>query len=153
MSGVTLPWGVQPMEIDFLILADAAQVADGKLYLLGGGWDRIAVNALPAAQMIGVAVGVVVPWTETNTPHTLALTIEDEDGGSVLPPVSVRLEVGRPPGLPAGAEQRLMVAFNAQLALPRFGGYVVSARLDTGAERRLRFSVGAGPQFRQDAGT
>ncbi|MGH2588324.1 MAG: hypothetical protein ACRDJE_25675, partial [Dehalococcoidia bacterium] len=58
------------------------------------------------------------------------------------------LEVGRPPGLPAGAEQRVMVAFNAQLNLPHLGDYVVTAALDTGAQRRLRFSVIAGAQFR-----
>ncbi|MGH7350686.1 MAG: DUF6941 family protein, partial [Candidatus Rokuibacteriota bacterium] len=83
-----------------------------------------------------------------NTPHTLRLTVEDEDGAAVFPPVEVRLEVGRPPGLPAGAEQRVMVAFNAQLNLPHLGDYVVTAALDTGAQRRLRFSVIAGAQFR-----
>jgi hypothetical protein len=136
------------MDIDFLILADAAQVAEGKLYVMGGGWDRMAVNTLPAVQMVGVAVGIVVPWAETNTPRTLTLMVEDEDGGAVLPPVAVRVEVGRPPGLAAGAEQRVMVAFNAQLGLPRFGGYVVTAALDGGPQRRLRFGVMAGPQFR-----
>lgn len=136
------------MEIDFLILADAAQVADGKLYLLGGGWDRLAVNALPAVQMAGIAVAVVVPWSETNIPHTMTLTIDDEDGAAVLPPVSVQVEVGRPPGLAAGADQRVLVAFNAQLNLPRLGGYAVTAALESGTQRRLRFSAVRGPQLR-----
>ena len=139
------------MEIDFLILADAAQVAEGKLYLMGGGWDRLAVNMLPATQMVGIAVAVVVPWAETNTPHTLTLTIDDEDGAAVLPPVTVRVEVGRPPGLAAGAEQRVLVAFNAQLQLPRLGGYAISAALEDGAQKRLRFATVAGPQFRDGA--
>jgi hypothetical protein len=137
------------MEIDFLILADAAQVADGKLYLLGGGWDRLAVQALPAMQMAGIAVGVLVPWAETNTPRSLTLTVEDDDGGTVVPPLTVRVEVGRPPGLPAGAEQRVMVALNAQLALPRLGGYVITAALEGGAQRRLRFGVVQGPHFKE----
>jgi hypothetical protein len=137
------------MDIDFLILADAAQVADGKLFLMGGGWDRLLVNAIPAAQVVGVAVGVLVPWTETNRPHTLTLLVEDEDGGRVLPPVSVQLEVGRPPGLPDGAEQRVMVAFNAQLSLPKLGDYAITASLETGAQRRLRFTAAPGPQFQQ----
>ena len=138
------------MEIDFLILADAAQVADGKLYLMGGGWDRIAVNGLPVIQAAGIAVGVLVPWSETNTPRTLTLAIEDEDGGEVLPQVGVRVEVGRPPGLAGGADQRVMVAFNAQLALQRLGDYVISAALDAGSQKRLRFSVAPGPQFRPE---
>ena len=31
------------MEVDWLILADSAQVTGGKLYMLGGGWDRLTV--------------------------------------------------------------------------------------------------------------
>ena len=138
------------MDIDFLILADAAQVADGKLYLLGGGWDRLAVNALPAAHMLGVAVGVLVPWAEANSGRTLTLSIADEDGGTVLPPVSVRVEVGRPAGLPAGAEQRVMLSFNAQVALPRLGDYALLATLDGGPEKRYRFSVMPGAAFRTE---
>lgn len=133
------------MEIDFLILADSAQVADGKLYLLGGGWDRLAVNTLPATQMVGVAVGILVPWTETNSGQTLTLAIADEDGAAVLPPVTLRIEVGRPSGLTAGAEQRVVVAFNAPLTLPRLGGYALTATLDEGVSRRQRFGVQAGP--------
>lgn len=140
------------MEIDFLILADAAQVAEGKLYLLGGGWDRIAVNTLPAVQTVGIAVGVIVPWNETNVPHTLTLTVEDDDGAAILQPVEVRLEIGRPAGLIAGSDQRVTVAFNAHLGLAKLGGYVVTTSLENGAQKRLRFAVSAGPQFRQDPG-
>jgi len=139
------------MEIDFLILADAAQVAEGKLYLLGGGWDRMAVNTLPAVQTVGIAVGVVVPWNETNTPHTLRLMIDDEDGATILQPVEVSLEIGRPAGLSAGSDQRVTVAFNAHIPLAKLGGYAVTAALENGAQKRLRFGVTPGPQFRQDA--
>ncbi|MGE0540596.1 MAG: hypothetical protein AB7R89_10485 [Dehalococcoidia bacterium] len=139
------------MEIDFLILADAAQVAEGKLYLLGGGWDRMAINVLPAVQTVGIAVGVIVPWNETNTTHTLRLTIEDEDGATILQPVDVQLEIGRPAGLTAGSDQRITVAFNAHLGLSKLGGYAITAELETGAQKRLRFGVTPGPQFRQDS--
>lgn len=136
------------MEIDFLILADAAQVAEGKLYLMGGGWDRLAVNALPAAHLAGFAVGVLVPWTETNTAHALTLTIADEDGGEVMPPVAINVEVGRPSGLPAGSEQRVLVAFNAQISLPTLGGYAVTLSLNGEPRKRARFTVAAGPNLR-----
>ncbi len=138
------------MDIDFLILADAAQVAEGKLYLLGGGWDRMALNSLPAVQTIGIAVGVIVPWNETNTPHTLRLMVEDEDGATIIQPVEVRLEIGRPAGLSAGSDQRVTVAFNAHLPLSKRGGYVVTTALENGAQKRLRFRVAPGPQFRQE---
>ena len=148
MSVTSPSWGVQPMEIDFLILADAAQVADGKLYLLGGGWDRLVANALPVTQPAGIAVGILVPWSETNSGRTLTLTVEDEDGGPVLPPIAVRVEVGRPAGLAAGAEQRVLLAFNAQIVLPRLGEYAVTATIDDTVRRRQRFGVISGPSFR-----
>jgi hypothetical protein len=138
------------MDIDYLILADAAQVAEGKLYLLGGGWDRLAVNVLPAVQSVGIAVGVIVPWNETNTSHTLRLTIEDDDGTAILQPVDVQLEVGRPAGITAGSDQRVTVAFNAHLGLSKLGGYVITASLETSAPKRLRFAVSPGLQFRQE---
>src|SRR5688500_1930861 len=37
------PQGGQ-MEVEWLILADSAQVIGGKLFLLGGGWDVLTVN-------------------------------------------------------------------------------------------------------------
>jgi hypothetical protein len=136
------------MEIDFLILSDSAQVAEGKLYMLGGGWDRLAVIGLPAVQPMGIAVGLLVPWGETNVPTNLWISIEDDDGGAVMPSVSARVEVGRPTGIPPGSEQRVILAFNVQVALPRLGGYAVIAGFDDGAWRRHRFTVQAGPNFR-----
>jgi hypothetical protein len=32
--------------LDYLLVADGAQVVGGKLYLLGGGWDRLTVPDL-----------------------------------------------------------------------------------------------------------
>jgi len=39
------------MEVEWLILADAAQVVGNKLYLMGGGWDKLTINnVFPADQ-------------------------------------------------------------------------------------------------------
>jgi len=35
------------MQLDFLILADRAEAVNGKLYLLGGAWDRLGLTSLP----------------------------------------------------------------------------------------------------------
>ncbi len=45
-----------------LLLCDAAQVADGKLYVLGGGWSLIGPDPTPSA----VAIKVDVDWTEVD---------------------------------------------------------------------------------------
>jgi hypothetical protein len=59
-----------------MLLADSAQVADGKLYILGGGWSVTGPDPVPSA----VAVKVAVDWHEFNTPHHWELILEDADG-------------------------------------------------------------------------
>jgi hypothetical protein len=59
-----------------MLLADSAQVADGKLYILGGGWSVTGPEPVPSA----VAIKVAVDWHEFNSPHHWELILEDADG-------------------------------------------------------------------------
>lgn len=59
-----------------MLLADSAQVADGKLYILGGGWSVTGPEPVPSA----VAINVAVDWHEFNSPHHWELILEDADG-------------------------------------------------------------------------
>ena len=36
--------GIEHVEIDFMLLADKAEVLGGKLYMMGGAWDRLTIN-------------------------------------------------------------------------------------------------------------
>lgn len=86
-----------------MLLADSAQVADRKLFVLGGGVSAIG----PRPQPMGVAIRIEVPWDRANTPHQWRLDLLDEDGHPVLineQPLVVhgRFEAGRPAGLKAG---------------------------------------------------
>jgi len=100
-----------------LLLADFAQVADGKLNIIGGGWSVIGPMPVPSA----VAVKIQVPWDQTNVKHTVALELKDEDGAPVTfptpmgpQPVKIEgaLEVGRPPGVRPGTPLEAPMAFN-----------------------------------------
>lgn len=62
-----------------MLLADSAQVADGKLYILGGGWSVTGPEPTPSA----VAIKVSVDSHEFNTSHHWELFIEDADGQPV----------------------------------------------------------------------
>jgi hypothetical protein len=62
-----------------MILADSAQVADGKLYILGGGWSVTGPDPTPSA----VAIKVGVDSHEFNAPHHWELFLEDADGQPV----------------------------------------------------------------------
>ena len=134
------------MNVEWLILADAAQVNGNKLYLLGGGWDRLTIRRpLPANHLMAVAAAFRVSWNETNQRHQWEIEVVDADGNS-LGKVAGELEVGRPAGVTPGQDQRLQIAVGMNLQLPREGTYSVVAKLSGGEERSFPFTVvqGAG---------
>ena len=90
-----------------MMLADAAQEVNGKLYILGGGWSVTG----PALPPMALALKVDVPWSAANQPHEFLLVLVDADGHPVRVDgqdtdvrASGQFEVGRPPGLPAGTD-------------------------------------------------
>jgi hypothetical protein len=100
-----------------MMLCDSAQVADGKLYILGGGWSMTGPDPVPSA----IALKIDVAWNEAETSHHWELFLEDADGRPVLVqtpegehPVEVRGEftVGRPPGIPEGSPIDVALAVN-----------------------------------------
>jgi len=100
-----------------MLLCDAAQVADGKLYILGGGWSVTGPMPVPSA----VAIKVEVDWHEVSRPHHWELFLEDADGGAVMidtpegsQPVEVRgdFSVGQPVGVPEGSPVDVPMAVN-----------------------------------------
>jgi hypothetical protein len=107
-----------------MLLADAAQVADGKLYILGGGWSITGPDPTPSA----VAIKIQVDWHETNVEHHWELFLEDADGQPVMvatpdgdQPVEIRgeLSVGLPEGVIEGTPVDVPVAINlGPLPLP-----------------------------------
>ena len=90
-----------------MMLADAAQEVNGKLYVLGGGWSVTG----PVLPPMALALKLDVPWSAANQPHEFLLVLIDADGHPVRvgdDDGEVRaggtFEVGRPPGLPAGTD-------------------------------------------------
>ncbi len=134
------------MEIEWLILADAAQIADGKLNLLGGGWDTLTANTdFPLQRHLAIAAAFRVPWNQTNQAHTLRIEIQDEDGRGLFG-AGGEIEVGRPPGIPEGQDQRAQIALDLTLTIERPGNYVIIGRIEGEArESRVPFRVIPGP--------
>ena len=65
-----------------MMLADHAQVADGKLFISGGGWSVCG----PGPVACGVAVLFHIPWQHTNEKISFTLRLLDEDGTPVSQP-------------------------------------------------------------------
>ena len=133
------------MRVEWLILADAATVVGDKLYLLGGGWDRLTVSKPPPVpHQMAVAASFRVPWNETNLKHRFTLEICDADGISLFN-FGGSFEVGRPAGLPQGQSQRSQIAVNMGLMFNKLGGYVIVGRVDDHAESEARFPFSVVP--------
>lgn len=100
-----------------MLLCDAAQVADGKLFVLGGGWSLTGPDPMPSA----IAMKIDVGWHEADEVHHWELYLEDADGRPVMidtpegaHPVEVRGEfnVTRPPTVPEGTPIDVALAVN-----------------------------------------
>ncbi len=138
------------MQVEWLILADAAQVVGGKLYLLGGGWDQIIVNkAFPIDQRMALALGINVPWNETNQKHNLEIEIVSEDVATEetksLMKMGGQFEIGRPAGIRQGQEQRFQMAMDMTIKIATAGTKTVIARIEGQEVKRVVFNVAPGP--------
>ena len=120
-------------EVDYLLVADRAEVVNGKLYLMGGSWDRIQPQKFPHRMMLGIALGVRIPFAYTDEQHTVAIEIQHE--GKRLVGFEAKLTTGRPPGM-AGMDMLVPMAFNIPLAIPEEGTVVLRAAVDGREPRR-----------------
>jgi hypothetical protein len=117
------------------MLADAAQVAEGKLWCLGAGWSRIKANT-PAPQALGIVVHV--PFDMTNRPIKIECRLLTDDGEQVETEddspeaigAGAEFEVGRPPGIKHGERLNfpLVLRFNGLAHKP--GGYVWECKIE-----------------------
>ena len=134
------------MQIDYALIADHADIAGGKLYLNGGGWDRYQMGTFPAQLRLAVAVGIRVDWDETNRATPVRVTVEDDDGTELVS-VNGSANVGRPPRLTPGSSQLIQMAVNVQVRIERASGFRAIVRVGDEAEpadtRVLPFRVEA----------
>ncbi len=126
-------------DVDYLIVADRADVMGGKLYLMGGGFDRIQPPDYPLNLMLGIAVGVRVPYQETEDPHKIRVTLERADGDNLVE-IEAEIQTGRPPGM-RGKDLPVPMAFNVPLTLSEPGDYVLTATVDGRELRRHQITA------------
>jgi hypothetical protein len=100
-----------------LMLADSAQAVGGKLFVLGGAVQTTITRPAPLA----ICGTIIIPWDETNTPHTLTVLLESTAGQAIMVPtpmgdqpfrIEANFEGGRPPGAPKGTEFTTPIAMN-----------------------------------------
>jgi hypothetical protein len=130
------------MQIQHIVLADYAEIVNGKLYLMGGGWNTFFAREVPVQMRIAVAVGVRIEWEETNRPIPVRVYVEDDDGKE-LARIEGTMQVGRPANLPGGSSQLSQMAVNLSLSAARYGNYRIRALAGEG-----EFAEESGVSFR-----
>jgi hypothetical protein len=126
-----------------IILCDAAEEINGKLYILGGGWTHLLSPNQPTN--VALAMMIRVPLDEAGKQHKLEVSLLREDGEPVrVGENPVRLEgafeVGAPPGMKPGRPIIAPVALQFQLALPP-GDYAWELQIDGVLVAEARFWV------------
>ena len=137
------------MQVDALMLANSAELREGLLYVLGGGWTRCwpePGQGFPYDRVIVAAFAIRVDYAETNEEHKFRLEIRDSDE-AVLGPGQVEggFTVGRDAHLTAGMSQVVQMAGPLAIKLPSAGVYSVVLSIDDREQQRIAFEALPGP--------
>jgi hypothetical protein len=131
------------MKLTSAMLADAAQVQGGKLFVLGGGFDTISVRSLPAVhRTLTLAMVAEVEPDERQRDLELLITLIDEDGTDMGVQAKGRLRVGAPPNLPPGSSSIVpIVSPFHNITFPAAKGYTFVVSLNGNELARIAFRV------------
>jgi hypothetical protein len=113
------------MEVTTAMLADAATVEKGKLFIHGGGWDTIDVGTTPATHPTMALVLIFrIEYDEALTDILIVIELLDEDDKPLPLRIEGKINVGHPPrsrrGMPTF--HPLAMTFNL-LTFDHEGGY------------------------------
>lgn len=131
------------MRLTSAMLADAAQVQSGKLFVLGGGFDTITVRSLPAVhRSLTLAMVAEVSPEERQRDLVLGIKLVDEDGAEIGVEAKGKLRVGAPPNLPPGSPSIVpIVSPFHNITFPEAKGYTFLVSVDDTELARIGFRI------------
>ncbi len=131
--------------IDYLIAANHAEIANGLLYVSGGGFTDIYRPKLEPSSYLNifsVALSLAIPWDETNRLHTISVRVEKLEDMFVLSETHASMNISRPPTLPEGVELHVTATVAFNIVFPEPSDYQIVATVDTeGDSKKWRFRV------------
>jgi hypothetical protein len=135
-------------EIGWMILADKAEALNGKIYMLGGGFDRLVVRDIRNQPQVGIAMEVLVPREMAGQPIPLVLSREYPDGRAALPSIAagnMTMPI-MPTQLADGIEMlRGLIVITVSFDLPSAGTYIIGATLGEGLKKMVRLDIVVDP--------
>ena len=131
------------MRLTTAMLADAAQVQGGKLFVLGGGFDTISARTIPVVhRSLTLAMVAEVEPDERHRDLEVAIQLIDEDGGPLDVEAKGKLRVGAPPNLPPGSASIVpIVSPFYNIRFPDAKGYAFVVSFEDEELSRVRFRV------------
>ena len=131
------------MRLTTAMLADAAQVQGGKLFVLGGGFDTISARTVPVVhRSLTLAMVAEVDPDERHRDLEIAISLIDEDGNPMDVEAKGKLRVGAPPNLPPGSASIVpIVSPFYNIRFPDAKGYAFVVRFEEEELTRVRFRV------------
>lgn len=137
-----------PLSVKSAMLADAATLAENKLYVHGGQWDTMATSSLPVRfPSMAVVLVIEVPYDEALEPHQIELTL-DLDGRELDAPRAIGdLRTGHGPTSARGAPGFMPLVIPIQnLDLQEAGRYDWLIKIDGEPIARIPMAVQLVPQ-------
>jgi hypothetical protein len=129
------------VKLDWAILANAAEVQNNLIFVLGGGWDTGTRPLYPAPFQGALAMRLLLHPTEMSRPHKVEIQLNDEDGQPIAPIIGLNTNPGPPPpNHPTGWDVAALVVVGMQsLMIPKPGGYSLEILLDDQHFRTIPF--------------
>lgn len=113
------------MQVTTAMLADAASVERGKLFIHGGGWDTIDVPAIPAVHpALALVLIFQIDYDEALSDIPIVIELLDEDDKPLELRIEGKINAGHPPRLRRGMPTFHPLALSfPMLTFQHEGGY------------------------------
>lgn len=120
------------MRLDTFLLADSAQAAGEKIYVLGGGLSSFSVPEVPYPVSLSVVLRFTRSDDDITKSHSLVVTVAGPEGEPVIPPARVLVQPQQADiGDQAGSENIVQVLISAPvLKIRDLGMHRIQVRLD-----------------------
>jgi Family of unknown function (DUF6941) len=135
-------------ELDYALLADSAQVSEGKTFILGGGVSILWRDQYPALMGFVLVLQLSHHRSEANTSHDLRIQVVDADGNPLLPEIQGQLDLGEAPeNIPRNVPLMapLVLNFPPLPVIQRPGEYAIEILLDGRHLKSLPFAAAHPP--------
>jgi hypothetical protein len=126
------------MKIEFVMLADAVESVNGKLYVMGGGWSQLNFPQYPAPARIGIAISFLLEPADAEKAHPFQVTVLNPTEAAVLPPIHGQVEVKQ---VDSSSTTRAFVTINSNVQIPMPGTYQVVVVGAPSDRKKLTFNA------------